>query len=151
MFRGKASSLCLLFVFVLACLFSFSFYSGVSSRGVGSKVSARGGVKVGVAFGVYSDVLCRVGLNSIDWGELESGASKNMTVYVRNEGKSALVLGFSTVNWNPSAAAKCISVSWNYDNKPVSPSKVVELVFTLSTSKFMVGVDRFSFDIVLTM
>ena len=151
MFRGKASSLCLLFVFVLACLLSFSFYSGVSSRGAGNQLSARGGVKVGVAVGVYSDVLCRVGLNSIDWGELESGASKNMTVYVRNEGKSALVLAFSTANWNPSAAAESISVSWNYDGKPVSPSKVVALVFTLSTSELMVGIDHFSFDIVLSM
>jgi len=151
MFRGKASSLCLLFVFVLACLLSFSFYSGVSSRGVGSRVSARGGVKVGVAVGVYSDALCRVGLNSIDWGELESGASKNMTVYIRNEGKSALVLAFSTANWNPPVAAERISVSWNYDGKPVSPNKVVELVFTLSTSEIMTGIDHFSFDLVLSM
>jgi hypothetical protein len=151
MFRGKASSVCLLFVFVLACLLSFSFYSGVSSRGEGSQVSARGGVKVSVGVGVYSDVLCRVGLNSIDWGELESGASKNMTVYVRNEGKSAWVLAFSTVNWNPSAAAKHISVNWNCDNKPVSPNKVVALVFTLSTSELMAGIDHFSFDIVLSL
>ena len=151
MFRGKASSLCLLLVFVLACLLSFSFYSGVSSRGAGSQLSARGGVKVGVAVGVYSDVLCRVGLNSIDWGELESGASKNTTLYVRNEGKSALVLAFSTVNWNPSVAAEFISVCWNYDGKPVSPSKVVALVFTLGTSELMAGIDHFSFDIVLSM
>jgi hypothetical protein len=147
----KASSLGLLLVFVLACLLSFSFYSGVSSRGAGSQVSARGGVKVGVAVGVYSDALCRVGLNSIDWGELESGASKNTTLYVRNEGKSALVLAFSTANWNPSAAAKSISVNWNYDHKPVSPNKVVDLVFTLNVTEVTVDIDHFSFDIVLSM
>jgi len=140
-----------LLAFVLAFLLSFSFYSGVSSRGVGGRVSARGGVKVGVAVGVYSDALCHVGLNSIDWGELESGASKNTTFYVRNEGKSALLLAFSTANWNPPVAAESISVSWNYDGKPVSPNKVVELVFTLSTSELIVGIDHFSFDIVLSM
>jgi hypothetical protein len=148
---GRKASLCLLFVFVLACLLSFSFYSGVSSRGVGSRVSARGGVKASVAVGVYSDALCRVALNSINWGELESGASKNMTVYVRNEGKSAFVLAFSTINWNPSVAAESISVSWNYDRKPISPNKVVALVFTLSTSELSAGIDHFSFDIVFSV
>ena len=151
MFGHRAASLCLLLVFVLGFLFSFSFYSGVSSRDVGGQVSARGGVKAGVAVGVYSDALCRVGLSSIDWGELESGASKNTTFYVRNEGKSALLLAFSTANWNPPVAAESISVSWNYDGKPVSPNKVVALVFTLSTSELIVGIDHFSFDIVLSM
>jgi hypothetical protein len=117
--------------------------SSGKERGVEGKGQGKGKAN---AVGVYEDNKCSTPLVSIDWGVIDSGSSKNVTYYVRNEGKKALTLSMYTSNWNPSYASSYIALSWDYDGQPIDPNEVVQVTFTLSTSPGVEGIISFSFD-----
>jgi hypothetical protein len=119
--------------------------SSGKERGVEGKGQGKGKANA-VGVGVYEDNKCSTPLVSIDWGAVDSGSNKNVTYYVRNEGKKALTLSMYTSNWNPSYASSYIALSWDYDGQPIDPNEVVQVTFTLSTSPSVEGIISFSFD-----
>lgn len=149
MASGKTLSVSLFLLFVLSFLLSFSFYSGVSLNFANEELESRSAVKA-VSVGVYTDSLCSAPLNLINWGELEHGASRNVTCYVRNEGKSAVSPVTSTANWNPSSAAQSVFLTWNYDGKPIPPNKIVAVTFTLAVTNVTPNLAVFSFDTIIS-
>jgi hypothetical protein len=84
-------------------------------------------------------------------GALDSGASKEFTIYVKNEGNVAVKLGMTVGNWKSSSASNYITLSWNRDNYVLSGGLVVSAVLTLSVSSSMGEVISFSFDITIVM
>lgn len=112
----------------------------------GRSISNVGTVKT-VGVGVYWDPDCVNTVTSINWGTLEPGSNKTVTVWIRNEGNSASTLSMNTSNWVPSNASDYISFGWDYDGQPVNPSDVVEVTFTLAVSSSIEGITSFSFDI----
>lgn len=54
------------------------------------------------------------------------------------------------MNWNPKAASRYITLSWDYGGQSISPNNVVPVVLTLSVSKDISGITNFSFDIIIT-
>ena len=146
----RTLSVSLFLLFVLSLLLSFSFYSGVSLNYANEELESRSAVKV-VSVGVYADSLCSLRLDLINWGEVEAGASRNVTCYVRNEGKSAVCPVLSTGNWNPWLAAEFVSLKWNYDGKPIPPNRIVAITFCLTVCNGTCGFENFSFDTVLSM
>lgn len=113
-----------------------------------SKISNGGAVKaIGVT--VYSDVGGANRMNSIDWGMLEPGESKNVTCFIRNEGNSAVTVSLETENWSPSNASLSITLNWDYDGQFIDPSEIIEVTFTLAVSATVSGLTDFSFDIVI--
>jgi len=103
-----------------------------------------------VGVGVYWDSGCSNRVSSIEWGTIEAGAVKTVTVYVRNEGDVTISLSLSTTNWSPSTASKYMSLSWNYDGQPINPNGVIPVTLTLSVSPSITGISSFSFDIIIT-
>ena len=150
MVSERTLSVSLFLLFVLSLLLSFSFYSGVSLNYANEELESRSAVKA-VSVGLYADSLCSVRLDSINWGEVEAGGSRNVTCYVRNEGKSAVCPVLSTTNWNPSSAVEFVSLKWNYDGKPIPPSKIVAVTFCLTVCNGTCGFENFSFDAILSM
>jgi hypothetical protein len=111
-------------------------------------ISNMGSVKA-IGVGVYWDPNCTNAVSVIDWGILEPGSTKNVTVYIRNEGNSMVSLNMTTSNWNPSNATDYISLRWDYDGQPLSPESVAEVTLILAVSADITGVTNFSFDIVI--
>lgn len=111
-------------------------------------ISSIGNVKA-VGVGVYSDSNCTVPISYIDWGFLEPGSSKQLTIYVKNEGNVQIKLSMEVENWNPPSAPNCLTLSWDRQNHILSPSSCVPAVLTLSVSQDISGVTSFSFDIVI--
>jgi len=103
-----------------------------------------------VGVGVYWDSSCNNDVVSIDWGALEPGATVGKTIYIKNEGSVAVLLGMTTDNWNPASASSYISLSWNRENYELSPGSVIQAVLTLSVSSSVSEITNFSFDIVIT-
>ena len=104
----------------------------------------------GVDVGVYWDSGCSSLVSSIDWGAIEPGSSKDVMVYIRNEGDAAVMLSMDTVNWIPSDASSYLSLSWDYGGQSVNPDEVVQATLTLDVSPSIEGITSFSFDIVIT-
>jgi len=86
---------------------------------------------------------------AINWGTLDPGTTKSFSIYIRNEGNSALTLSMSTSNWSPSTASNYITLNWNYNGQTVNPNGNVGVTFTLTVSNSIAGVSSFSFDISL--
>jgi hypothetical protein len=102
---------------------------------------------VGVA--VYEDADLTVPALSIDWGMLEPSESKDHVLYIVNLGNVPVVLSLTTDNWQPTTAASFITLTWAYNNAPVSPSSSVKVTLTLSVNPAISGISAFSFDIII--
>jgi len=103
-----------------------------------------------VGAGVYWDSGCSNRVSSIEWGTIEAGSVKMVTVYVRNEGDVAIGLSLGTKNWSPSTASNYISLDWSYAGETINPNQVIPTTLKLSISPNIKGITTFSFDIMIT-
>jgi len=108
----------------------------------------KGNIKT-IGINVYWDAECTNKMTEINWGMLDPGWIGNVTGYLKNEGTYPVVLSVHTENWNPVGASSYISISWDYNNQTIEPNQIVPVVFTLSVSETIQGIESFSFDIVI--
>lgn len=111
-------------------------------------ISNMGSVKA-IGVGVYWDQNCTNAVSAIDWGILEPGSTKNVTVYIRNEGNSIVSLNMTTSNWNPSNATEYITLNWDYNGQQLNPESVAKVTLILTVSANVTGITNFSFDIII--
>lgn len=108
-----------------------------------------GSVKA-IGVGVYWDAACTSPVSSIAWGVLEPGETKNVTVYIRNEGNSMATLAMRTENWRPPEAGAFIELTWDYDGQWLAPMAVIPVTFSLHLSGDVQNIDSFAFDIIIS-
>ena len=112
-------------------------------------IQGTGSIKA-VGLGVYWDLQCTNVTSSLDFGQLEPGSSKNFTLYLKNEGNSALTLNMTSENWDPANAIDYMTLTWNREGQQISPDEVVGFVITLSVSENVQGISSFSLDIIIS-
>jgi flagellar basal body-associated protein FliL len=115
-----------------------------------SRTLSNTGTVKGIGVGIYWNSACTNTTSSINWGILDPGSNKTVTVYVRNEGNSAATLSRATQNWNPSTASSYMTLTWNYAGQTLSVNQVLQIRLTLAVSSAVSGITSFSFDIVIT-
>jgi len=103
-----------------------------------------------VGVGVYWDNSCSNPVTSINWGTVNPGSRKDVTVYIKNEGNAPETLSLEIQNWNPPAASTYMSLTWDYGGEVISVSGVAKVTLSLSVSNTIEGITNFSFDIVIT-
>jgi len=121
----------------------------VSSALTNRTISNTGSVKA-TGLGVYWDQSCTNAVSSIDWGALQPSSNASRTVYIRNEGNTAVTLSMTTSNWNPSSASTYINLSWISGGSALNVGQVIQAPLTLSVSADITGITNFSFDITIT-
>ena len=99
---------------------------------------------------IFSDSACTQPLSSVTWGEIEAGRSVNRIIYIRNSGDEGVTLSLLTDNWSPSGVDNYLQLSWNYNGNTLTSGVVLEVTLTLAVSSSTIGVDSFSFDIIIT-
>lgn len=107
------------------------------------------GTVKGIGVGVYWDSGCSNQVTSVDWGTVEPGSTKNVTVFIRNEGNVPETLSLETENWNPQNASSHMSLTWDYGGQAIDVDEVVQVTLSLSISATIEGITSFSFDIVI--
>ncbi len=112
-------------------------------------IQGTGSIK-GMGFGIYWDQQCTDATSSLDWGLLEPGSTRDFTLYLRNEGNSALTLSMASENWSPANATDYLTLTWNREGQQVNPDEVLQFVITLSVSADVQNIDSFSFDITIS-
>lgn len=110
-----------------------------------------GSVVEGIGVGIYWDSACTNRTSSINWGLLDPGSNKTMTVYVRNEGNAVVTLSEATQNWNPSSASSYLTLNWNYAGQTLSVNQALEVELTLVVSPTVSGITNVTFDITITV
>lgn len=99
---------------------------------------------------IYWDRSCTNQTSTINWGTLKPNATENLTVYVRNTGTVQEHLDMRTLNWNPIAAQKYVTVTWNRENSILNSASNITATFTLRMSLNVTGLAQFSFDLAIT-
>lgn len=108
-----------------------------------------GSVK-GVGLGVYWDSQCTNAASLLEFGQLEPASSKSFTLYLRNEGNSALTLNMTSENWDPANAPDHMTLTWNREAQQIDPDEVMTCVITLSVSQYIQGISSFGLDIIIS-
>ena len=105
---------------------------------------------VSMGVDVFWDPECGSCVSEIDWGTLEPGDSKNVSVYVKNTGNTALILSLNATDWAPATSETYIAVAWDAEGAHLSVGGVVKVSITLSVSASVSGITDFQFSIVIT-
>jgi hypothetical protein len=111
-------------------------------------IACTGTVKA-VNVGVYWNQNCTESVASIDWGMLEPGESKNVTIYLKNEGNTPINLSLSASNWNPAEAENHIILTWNYTGESLQPDQALPTTFILTVDQNITNITAFNFDIII--
>jgi len=106
----------------------------------------------------YWDPNCENKTETIDWGTIWPGSSKNVTLYIRSVSNFEATLNLNATNWNPVNISDYISLSWSYYGKPLDPGEIIQVTLTLSASSsdsflhYLIAnsVKDFSFDIIIS-
>lgn len=106
----------------------------------------------GVEVGIYWDSGCSMPVSSIDWGSMKPGSSKNVVLYIKNEGDAEITLYLEATNWDPVDASDYIDLNWDLiGGKSVNPNEVARATLTLDVSSNIKGISRSNFDIIITV
>ena len=112
-------------------------------------IPTQGSVK-GIRVGVYWEAACLTNVSVIDWGYVNPGSTKDVVVYVRNEGTVPMTLNMTVDHWIPGDASAVMAVSWNAEGSQVNAQSVRQVTITLSVASDVGDVSSFSFDITIT-
>jgi hypothetical protein len=102
-------------------------------------------VTVGLA--VYWDPLGTQICTSIDWGTMQPGDMKGVTLYLKNTQALNITLSMNTTTWQPPEVQQYFTLAWNYTGSMLAPAQMVQVQFTLSLSPNVKNSTSFSFDI----
>jgi len=129
---------------VLALIVAINIVASFHSREFVRDVSA---LETEGNIGVYWDKGCIRRVSTIDWGVLSPGQTKNVIVYVRNEGNETILLVETLTNWNPANASQYLSFSWYCQDEKLEAGETAGVTQTLLVSPSTQGISTFSFDI----
>ena len=101
-------------------------------------------------FGVYSDQGCTNRISSFDWGKLTPGMSKNIVVYVRNEGDVPITFQKRMLNINPTNLESYLTVDWDYNGQVLDAGQVLRVLLILRVSSQVLTNINFGYDFVIT-
>jgi len=113
-----------------------------------TSIRSRGDIDA-INVGVYWNGNCSNPVSFVDWGSIEPGSVKNVSLFIRNEGTVAADLFLSTDNWSPSNASEFVMLSWDYSGQILDRFEIILVVLTLRVSSEVRGISSFSFDIII--
>jgi hypothetical protein len=111
-------------------------------------ITGRGNLRV-EGVGVYHDADCSFSVTFLDWGTVEPDSTKDISLYVRNEGNYVASLFLMTNDWDPVNASDYMSLSWDYDGRTLGPMESIGVTLALSVSADAKNIDSFSFKVIL--
>jgi hypothetical protein len=135
-------------VLVSGSVSGFMVAQVMSASQAGTTVANVGTLRTsGVA--VFTDNSFATELTSLNWGTMDPGSQKTLTVYIRNEGNSPITLTQMTSNWSPSTVSSYLSLSWSYSGQKVNAGAYVQVSLTLTVSSNVAKINSFSFDLTI--
>lgn len=84
---------------------------------------------------------------SIDWGEIQPGGMKGVTLYLKNTQALNITVSMNTSSWQPPEVQQYFTLAWNYSGALLVPAQMVPIQFTLSLSPDVRNSTNFSFNI----
>ena len=139
-------------ILILIWVFALTLISPVISKkpdNTGKKSSSDRLTNGASGIQIYWDSKGTNIVSSIDWGSLEPGTNRTVTIFIMNKGKDQLTLSYHTSNWNPSEVADYLSLKWDYNGQAIEFREMVQVIFSLVISENAEARGAFSFDITI--
>ncbi len=102
-----------------------------------------------VEIDVYEDLACTTVQSSIEWGEIEAGDSSSVTIYIKNNGDTDILLALDSENWTPTNINDYTTVSWDDYGTALTPGEVRGVTLTLNVDPDCPPMNNFGFDVVI--
>ena len=102
-----------------------------------------------VEIDVYEDLACTTVQSAIDWGEIEAGASSSVTIYIKNNGDTDILLGLDSENWTSENINNYTTLSWDDYGEALTPGEVRGVTLTLDVNSDCPSMNDFGFDVVI--
>ncbi len=115
-----------------------------------AKSFAKADSVVGVGVGIYWNEDCTNTTRSLNWGLVDPNSSNNLTIFIQNEGNSAVSLLLTISNWTPTNASSYMSLIWNYSGQIMSPNEIIPIKLTLTVSPAIINITDFSLQTTIT-
>jgi hypothetical protein len=135
----------LLLAFLLGVVLTFAALSLTQSTW---RLSSQASLKA-VGVEVYLDQALTEPALSVDWGILEPGQTKNVSIYVVNRSNVAITLTMATQNWQPANASNYMTFVWDCAGQPLSINESLQVVLSLQIHSDISGIASFSFGIII--
>lgn len=99
----------------------------------------------GLRVGIYWDEECTREVQTIDWGLSQPGESETVSVFLKNEWNTPILLSLNTTDWAPTEAAGLISFNWDYNRQKLNIGDITPVTFILTVDIVTNGITSFSF------
>ena len=132
---------------LLIFVFAFSLVTPAISKKPDKTLPNNEAVDAAVGIDTYWDSKCTQKISSLDWGSLEPGTTKAITMFIKNKGKNQVTLSYYVSNYNPPYAINQLTTTWDYAGQIIGFKDSVQVTFTLSVSETAETIENFSFDI----
>jgi hypothetical protein len=136
-------------ILAVICLLSIFVFCGITAL-ESDKIIARASSVTGNGVEIYWDQACTKRTLSFNWGNINADSNNTVTIYVKNELSSGVLLYLKTTNWTPSESLSYISLNWNYSNEVLSQGQVIPIQLNLTVSPDIIDVVNFSFNTLIT-
>ena len=136
---------------LLICISALSFVTPAISKKPERTVKdspSSGAVDASVVgIETYWDSKCTQRVSSIEWGSLEPGTTKTVTLFLKNRGKNPVTLSYYVSDLQPTEIANYLTLNWDYTGQAIAFKEVVQVTFALCVSENAETIATFSFDI----
>ena len=138
---NRKETILVLLITIAVVIVAVNYLSSNPGRLNASAVSTTGNL------GIYWDKSCTNPVTSISWGTLTLGSKANVTIYVRNESNTTIIIFENTSNWNPANAQTYLEYSWTAISNRIDAWKTLQVIQVLKVLPSIIGISSFSFDI----
>jgi hypothetical protein len=135
---------------LLICVSALSFVTPAISKKperTAKDSPSSGAVDGAVGIETYWDSKCTQRVSSIEWGSLEPGTTKTVTLFLKNRGKNPVTLSYYVSDLQPTEIANYLTMTWDYTGQAITFKEVTQVIFTLCVSENAETIAAFSFDI----
>jgi hypothetical protein len=132
-FRSSKKTILLMLIVAILSIAVTTTISIMLSNIGNLSIPSLGNIKT-IGVEAYWDPNCENKTETIDWGTMWPGSSKNVTLYIRSVSNVKTSLHLNTSDLNPADISEYISLSWNYNGTSLNPDGIIQVTLFLSVS-----------------
>jgi hypothetical protein len=139
-------------VIILASLFTLENLVVFNTLQAGNTITIKSQATFGnVSASLYKDIGATTPLSAIDWGKLDPGNSRTVTMYIKNEGTSSLTASFSYGNFTPSTVSQYVTYISDLSSSSLNAGRIRRFSITINVANGVSGIPSFTNDLVITI
>lgn len=131
--RSSKKTLLLILIVAMASIAITTTISILLSKIDNFNIPSLGNIKT-IGVEAYWDPNRENKTETLDWGTIWIGTSKNMTLYIRSVSNYKVTLNLNATNWIPANISDYMTLSWDYNGTQLNPSEIIQVTLTLSPS-----------------